>query len=110
VLAETLIDALVWWIGFVPAVRTYPGGKVMSASAVSLYVPAWHRTWVTVTAWALFCAKSLSPSTVTPLRISSSLRLIDVTALLHWTDAPSATWLPAVRTGVGAVITQLMVC
>jgi hypothetical protein len=36
------MDALVWWIGFDPPVRTYPIGKVMNALAVLVHVPAWH--------------------------------------------------------------------
>jgi hypothetical protein len=103
-------DALVWWIGFVPAVMTYPGGKLMVADAVLVYVPARHDSATTVAAPALSIAGSSSVFTVTPLRNRVSWRRISGTLLLQRTSArPSTEPAALTKKGVPAEITQLIV-
>jgi len=87
----TGMDALVWWIGFAPPVRTYPGGKVMDALAVLAYVPAWHAAPTRVAAPDLFCSVSLSVATEAPFFSRVSWSLIVVTLLLQSTMAVAST-------------------
>jgi hypothetical protein len=88
------MDALVWWIGFDPPVRTYPIGKVMNALAVLVHVPAWHGAPARVAAPSMSCVRVESLPTAFPFHSSDSCMEIEDTGLVQSTMAVASTGPP----------------
>jgi len=98
------------WMGFVPAITTYPGGKVIVAVAVLVHVPVWQVAPMKSAVPALPCTVKPSDFMVVPFRARLSENLIAVTLLVQSTLAKASTSLMLVVTkGAAELIVQSIV-